>query len=947
VPGTLELGDDLRSLTFVPSEDLLPDTDYTLNVSNLSDVAGNAQVAYSQGFSTGVSSVADVVRPTLSSVTPVNGSTDIAADVEAQITFSERVNPLTLEGNIYVQKRFDGTVNLPGALSVSADGLSVNVKPDQPLLPGGVYRVVVSSLVEDLSGNRYASGSTASTFTVSEDAPVDSVAPSIVLVSPQDGATDIGLLNPIVVSFSEVLDPTTVSGNTFNLFANGQRLSPSVSRSSDNRTVTLSRSLPADSEVSLVISSGVTDLAGNALADFSTSFNTGAAQDASTPFVISQRPHSGAVNVPEDQSIVLYTNKSLLISSIDDALLISQNGVLVDGTTSVTGDGRGIEFIPDVAWENEALIQIFLTDEATDVSGNTLRSYQGSFRVQADSSQIAPSLVRVSTNNFFGSIVPLNPMIEFEYNKALDSASIGAPIFRKDIDGSTVANSVSLVGDRIIRVVPDAALDAETSYSVFYNTQISDLDGQSVFGPSTNFMTGTQLDTTPSMVELVSPPAGATNVPVNAGIRVRFNESINPISVTDQTILVSDGSGQVMPCTISFSNDNRDVQIVPHSPLAGEVLFTMTIDGVTDQAGNSVLSQTTQFTTGSGVDTDRPLLMASSPFSGSGDVPVNSPILIEVDEPLDPVTIDLLSVSDNTTGQRLTGALSLSSDGRVLSFAPDSVFGVGRSHSVYDNGIADLANNQLFTGVQFTTAFEEDATAPTVEGISPQGGLSGVQTNAQVVVRFDEPIQSLSADEVSLSAAGETIEVIRLWSDGNRLLTLTPTVPLDGAVLHTVTVTAEVSDTAGNKLAAEVTSQFTTGVAVDLVSPGITTVVPENRSEDVPTNAIVGVEFSKRINPLTVTESTFWLERTDGGTVRIEGEIVVAADGLSATITPTAPLEVSSSYRVRLTSGVRDLAGLNNTFFSVPSSFTTGSGPLSGLNYSSTSIPIRFSTGDL
>ena len=928
IAGVLVLSDDGLGLSFVPDGLLSANTGYTLTIAGLSDVAGNELVTFSQEFTTGISGVADEIRPTLAGVFPVNGATEIAADVVGELTFSERLNPLTLAENITLQRLDSPTVTVPTTLSLSPDGFVVSVTPEQPLQGGIRYRYIVSTGVEDLSGNRYSGSSIPSTFTVSESVPADTQAPMIVLVTPEDGAEQIGLDNPVVVSFSEVLDPSTISRDTISLFANGSRLFPSVFRSSDNRTVTLDVNLPADSEIALTVSGEVRDLAGNAVSDFSSGFSTGPAFDGSTPRVTSQRPHNGASDVPLDQSIVLYTDESLLASSIANALFVSQNGVLVSGETRLTGDDRGIEFTPDDNWENDALVQIFLTEDATDVSGNALRRYQGSFRVVANDSDRRPRLVRVSTDNFFSqNEVPLNPVLEFEYSEALDGSGINSGVvgLQNNTDSTTVGVTVSLVGDRIVRVVPDTELQPDTGYSVFSNTLISDLDGEVTSGPSTFFITGTASDNSPPMVELISPPGGASGVPVNAGIRMRFNERVNPISVTAETILVSDGFNGVLPCTISFSNDNRDVLIIPHSPFESNTQYEIEIVGVTDQSGNSVIPLTSQFITGNGVDTDNPLQIASSPFSGAVDVPVNSPILIQVNEPLDPVTIDQLFVSDNTTGDQLAGSVSLSSDGRVVSFAPGEVLGVGRSHSVFDNGMTDLANNPLFTGFSFTTSFDEDVTAPTIFGISPGEGLESVPTNARVVVRFDEPMQSLSAEEVSLSAGGEAVEVIRLWSDGNRVLTLTPTLPLEALTSHTVTIPVSVEDTAGNNLVEETVSEFTTGAGIDLVLPVLSFVEPMDDLQDVPTNAVMRVGFSKRINPLTVTDSTFWLERTTGGTTRIEAQIEVAADGLSASLTPTQELDASSNYRVRL-SGVQDLVGQNYSGSSVPSSFTIGLG---------------------
>ena len=49
--------------------------------------------------------------------------------------------------------------------------------------------------------------------------------------------------------------------------------------------------------------------------------------------------------------------------------------------------------------------------------------------------------------------------------------------------------------------------------------------------------------------------------------------------------------------TIRFSNSDRTAIITPHSPLEDEALYTVTVDGVTDVAGNPVTPDASEFTT--------------------------------------------------------------------------------------------------------------------------------------------------------------------------------------------------------------------------------------------------------------------------------------------------------------------------------------------------------------
>jgi hypothetical protein len=81
---------------------------------------------------------------------------------------------------------------------------------------------------------------------------------------------------------------------------------------------------------------------------------------------------------------------------------------------------------------------------------------------------------------------------------------------------------------------------------------------------------------------------------------VDFDEPVNPLSVTGSTMLLTGPGGDIVACTISFSTGDQRVIITPHAPLFDASPHTLTIDGVTDIAGNPVVSSSTQFDTGIG-----------------------------------------------------------------------------------------------------------------------------------------------------------------------------------------------------------------------------------------------------------------------------------------------------------------------------------------------------------
>ena len=136
-------------LTLIPPALLAPNTTYTLTISGVVDLAGNAMATATQTFTTGPLSV--LATPGVI-FTPVANATAVAKTVAPTALFSVPVNPLTVNsGNVYLVNNSNG-VGVPGALSVSADNLTVTFTPSAALAANTQYYFHVVS-VTDEAGN--------------------------------------------------------------------------------------------------------------------------------------------------------------------------------------------------------------------------------------------------------------------------------------------------------------------------------------------------------------------------------------------------------------------------------------------------------------------------------------------------------------------------------------------------------------------------------------------------------------------------------------------------------------------------------------------------------------------------------------------------------------------------------------------------------------------------
>jgi hypothetical protein len=923
VPGSIALSTDRRQLTFTPAAPLAPNTTYTVFVGGFADIAGNVVLPFGSTFTTGTAA-SDTGPLVVSAFTPANGSQGVPVNSTVVVRFNKTVSPVTVNTNTIVVS-YAGVSHVAGAYAIN--GGTVTFTPASAF-PGNTSISVQVSGVQDLIGNvnQFASAS----FVTA--AVADTTPPAVVSVTPADASTGVGLNAQVVVTFSESLNPGTVNNNTFALFANGNRIGNIASVSADNRTVVLTGgTLPASSLISLVITSAVKDLAGNALDDFVSEFVTEDAPDTSRPSVVSQRPANGASGVSASSGIVLFVSEPLNPSTVAGAIHVSQNGVLVDGSVQVTGNGQVVQFQPLVAWAPNALIQVFLEGAAQDLNGNALNSYQSSFRIAADPQTTAPVATAVSPV-YGAQNVPLNPSIAIGYNEPLDPASVNTSTVTLTGPAGRVNISVALDSTgTVIQLLPvDAGNNridlAPNSFYYYQTTGIRGANGVAqVNAGYWYFYTGADRDATAPSVRAITPPAGSTNVGDNARIVVRFSEPLNPLTVNASTIAVTGAAA--IAGSFSFANQNRDVYFEPYAPLPDSQTLTITIDGVTDVSGNPVPKTTAQFGVAAGPDVAVPVALAVNPVNGLTNVPTNAVVSLLFNEPIDPASVSssTVQVYDNVLGKQVAGSYTVSSDGKTVSFVAAAPLGANHSHSVYfaNYGMTDLAGNPVngsgFSNFSFTTGSTADLSGPQVAGISPADQLTNVPRNAQVMTAFDRPINTLTASQIALTApGGARVAASMAFSLGDTRVTLTPLAPLAASTAYTVSVGA-VQDLGGIPLASPVEARFTTGAGVDLTAPVVTSVTPANGAQNVATNAVVQVTFNDRMNPLTFTRATFQVIEQSTG-LAIAGDVVLSSDGLTAAFIPASALTPSAGYYVQ-GSGWTNLAGQQTSIFT---SFRTG-----------------------
>ena len=241
---------------------------------------------------------------------------------------------------------------------------------------------------------------------------------------------------------------------------------------------------------------------------------------------------------------------------------------------------------------------------------------------------------------------------------------------------------------------------------------------------------------------------------------------------------------------------------------------------------------------------------------------------------------------------------------------------------------SSFQSSNYWVDVVFNTSSGSDVTPPTVTSVSPLSGATGVSVSTTVIANFSEAVNSatVTGTTFQLRGPGTNLVAAAVTTSGSQI-TLTPSAALAGSTLYTVTIvggSSGVKDLAGNALASNYTSSFTTA-SVDNTPPTVTTVSPASGATGVSATANAVANFSEAINSSTVTGSTFQLRDAANNLVLA----AISTSGNQITLNPSASLASAATYTATIiggASGVKDLAG-NALASNFTWSFTTA-GPL-------------------
>ena len=331
----------------------------------------------------------DTTDPTLSSSTPADNATSVAANANIVLNFSEAVD--VESGNITIKKTSDNstvaTIAVGDAQVTGTGTTAITINPTNDLSGGTEYYVLIDATAfDDSSSNSYAgiSSTTALSFTTADT------------TSPTISSTTVAADNPTIdVTFNEaVFNATGGSGAlqasdfTISISGGTKTLSSatpsSISISGNVYTLGLDLSGTANGSETITVvpssSTAIYDGSDNA-ASTSQSNNTVSlnSEDSSAPTLSSSSPTDGAGSVAVTSNIVLTFSETVDVES-GDIVLYKADGTVVETfslpSAKVTGTGSTTITINPTA-NLSSSTNYYLQIAATAFDDSASNSYAG------------------------------------------------------------------------------------------------------------------------------------------------------------------------------------------------------------------------------------------------------------------------------------------------------------------------------------------------------------------------------------------------------------------------------------------------------------------------------------------------------------------------------------------------------------------------------------------
>ncbi|MFA5928210.1 MAG: Ig-like domain-containing protein [Candidatus Margulisiibacteriota bacterium] len=532
--------------------------------------------------------------------------------------------------------------------------------------------------------------------------------PNVSSTIPANAAIGVALNGNLSATFSDALDPATITTASFTLMLGTTPVPCSVYYLGNVATLHPLSNLVSNSVYTARITTGVKDIAGNAMiADKIWSFTTGTALDNAAPVVASTIPANVATGVAFNAIL-----SAAFSEGMDPATLTTMTFTLSKGLARVACNVSYVGLVatlhPLSVLAANTTYTATITTGAKDLAGNALAANKTWNFSTGSVPDITAPLVSFTLPANAATGVAVNGDLDANFSEGMNPLTLTTMTFTLNKGLARVACTISYVG-LVATLHPLSDLIPNTTYTATITTGVKDLAGNALAVNKTwSFTTGPAQDLIAPYIVLLIPANAAANIGLNGNIKAVFNEGMDPATLTTTTFTLKIGTMPIAG-TVTFSNNLAT--FTPSSYLTANVTYTATITtGAKDVAGNALAANRTwSFTTAATLDTTPPIVSSTIPANAATGVAINSNVNGVFSEVMDPATITLTSFTLKQGGTLIPCALTYL--GNVATLRPYSDLATNTIYTArISTGVKDIAGNAL--AVSKTWSFTTSASAP-------------------------------------------------------------------------------------------------------------------------------------------------------------------------------------------------------------------------------------------
>ncbi|HEY3274766.1 MAG TPA: Ig-like domain-containing protein, partial [Methanocella sp.] len=557
-------------------------------------------------------------------------------------------------------------------------------EPQSDLAYGQTYTMTISGLI-DVTGRRMSTPYVVS-FTTETNAF------QVLKVSPLDGASEWPsgwgefVYNPIMVTFNRPLEDISnddITAGKIRLL--DESLTPVEITAYGSNSAFLDirpKWNLKNATVYTIRINGIRDNSGNVLPGvFESRFVTWG-----NPEIVATLPGDRATDVPVNQPVFAYFDRTLNPGSLSSIVIKDSNGNKVSTTVGYipAGSGLGDGSVSSVViGHNNFSYSADYTIEVTgvaDASGNTMK-------------YVTRKTFRTTDRPYIGSVSPAGAAIDVPraatitatFSKNMDPASLQGGFTVRDSSGNNVAGTVTYdTTARTATFRPAALLGYGSLYSA-HVTGARDNAGNSITAYSWGFTT----IRAPISVVSVTPPGGSTDQPTSILITAVFSDEMDDWTVING-FSVKEFYGSAVQGTVSYDTATRKATFRPSVDLkANGNLYRVTLSGMVGTHSGTMPDYTWDFRT----LWRKPTVVSTSPSQGASGVSINSAVTVTFSEDMDSEKARTGFKLRNAMNNNVAGGVVTS--GRTVTFTPAAPLNEGELYTVYLLGLTGVQQNAM------------------------------------------------------------------------------------------------------------------------------------------------------------------------------------------------------------------------------------------------------------